>query len=276
MVRILGEKPLAQATRRREFIGLSEQDADRSVELLREALTGDRRLTRSQCVQALEDGGISGAGQRGYHLLWYASQRGVTCIAPTIEKEQTFALLEEWAPKQRDLDRAEALAVIALRYFQSHGPASRQDFAGWAGITAADAKAGIAGCGDALGGVTVDKQQMLVSAEVLETPPAKLETPEFVALPGFDEYILGYKDRTLMVDREHMTAIIPGGNGVFRSTIVRSGRVIATWKRTLTKKSVRVEVLPIAKLRKADRRPIEEALQPFANFYERQLDVEWP
>jgi hypothetical protein len=79
-----------------------------------------------------------------------------------------------------------------------------------------------------------------------------------------------------MVDREHMTAIIPGGNGVFRSTIVRSGRVIATWKRSLTKTAVCVEVLPILKVRKADRRPVEEALQLFADFYGRALDVQWP
>ena len=65
----------------------------------------------------------------------------------------------------------------------------------------------------------------------------------------------------MIVDREHMTAIIPGGNGVFRSTIVQAGRVIATWKRTLTAKLVRVDVLPLTSVRKADRRPVEAALR---------------
>ena len=97
-----------------------------------------------------------------------------------------------------------------------------------------------------------------------------------LALPGFDEYVLGYKDRSMIVDREHMTAIIPGGNGVFRSTIVQAGRVIATWKRTLTAKLVRVDVLPLTSVRKADRRPVEAALQPFAAFHGRELEVRWP
>ncbi len=57
-------------------------------------------------------------------------------------------LLDEWAPDQVRPDREEALATIALRYFRSHGPTTRQDFAGWTGLTMADAKAGIAGAGD--------------------------------------------------------------------------------------------------------------------------------
>ena len=39
--------------------------------------------------------GITGEGQRLYHLLWYASQRAVLCIAPHVGKEQTFVLLDE-------------------------------------------------------------------------------------------------------------------------------------------------------------------------------------
>ena len=96
MVRVFGEKPLAGAAKRREHLGLSEKDADRAVELLREALAGGGRLTRSECIAALDAGGVSGAGQRGYHLLWYASQRGVTCIGPSVDGEQTFVLLDEW------------------------------------------------------------------------------------------------------------------------------------------------------------------------------------
>ena len=54
------------------------------------------------------------------------------------------------------------------------------------------------------------------------------------ALPGFDEYLLGYKDRSLMVDAAGMEAVIPGKNGIFRSTIVRDGRVMGTWKRAMS------------------------------------------
>ncbi|MEE3917705.1 hypothetical protein V2I01_00080 [Micromonospora sp. BRA006-A] len=43
-------------------------------------------------------------------------------------------------------------------------------------------------------------------------------------MPGFDEYLLGFKDRSLMLDPAHAAAVVPGNNGVFRSTVVRGGR----------------------------------------------------
>jgi hypothetical protein len=284
MVRVLGERPLAGAAKRREYLGLSGRDADRAVELLGEALAGGGRLTRAQCIAALEAGGVSGAGQRGYHLLWYASQHGVTCIGPSVDGEQTFVLLHEWAPTQREVQRDEALALMAERYFRSHGPTTRQDFAGWAGITASDARAGIGGAGDSLTTARVDGVEMVLATELLEAACGELGTsavphlpdvPEWLALPGFDEYLLGYKERSLMVDAAGMEAVIPGKNGVFRSTLVRDGRVVATWKRTLTASTVKVEVTSIVRLSKADQRRAEHAWQPFGVFHGRDVVVHW-
>jgi hypothetical protein len=284
MLRVLGEKPLAGAAKRRESLGLSTRDADRAVDVLGEALEGGRRLTRAQCQDALVAGGIDSAGQRGYHLLWYASQRGVTCIAPNVDGEQTFVLLDDWAPEQRDLTREEALAEIALCYFRSHGPTTRKDFAGWAGITAGEAKAGISECGDALVTADVDGVEMVLSAELAgslgpSTASADADRASiagWLALPGFDEYLLGFKDRSLMVDAAGMQAVIPGKNGVFRATIVRDGRVVGTWKRTFGVKAVTVEVAPLPRgIASREREAVQEALQGYAAFMGRDLAVRW-
>ena len=50
-----------------------------------------------------------------------------------------------------------------------------------------------------------------------------------LALPGFDEFLLGYADRSLVLPPEHADKIVPGGNGMFKKTIVAGGRVIGTW-----------------------------------------------
>ncbi len=151
MLEVMGSRALAGAAGRRAYLGLTESLADRGVEVLGKALAGGGRLTRAQCLATLTEAGVECTGQFGYHLLWYASQCGVTCIAPNIGKEQTFVLLDEWATEPNRLSREEALATIALRYFRSHGPTTRQDFAGWTGLTAADAKLGIAGAGSGTG-----------------------------------------------------------------------------------------------------------------------------
>ncbi|MFI5890371.1 winged helix DNA-binding domain-containing protein [Actinoplanes sp. NPDC051513] len=270
MLDLMGVRLLAGAAKRRESIGLDDKTADRAVELLGDALAGGRRLTRSECMQTLTSGGIDVSGQRGYHLLWYASQRGVTAIAPHVGKEQTFVLLDEWAPEPLRPSREEALGLIALRYFQSHGPATRKDFAGWTGLTMADCKAGIAVAGDALAAVDVDGVEMIASASALDAASA---FDGWLALSGFDEYLLGYKDRSLMATPDQLAAIIPGGNGVFQSTLVRDGRVVATWKRVLGAKSVTVTVLPLERL---PARAAEKALTPFAEFLGVPLTVKKP
>ncbi|TCB97325.1 winged helix DNA-binding domain-containing protein [Micromonospora zingiberis] len=273
LLELTGVRALAGAVRRREFLGLSEAEADRAADVLGEALTGGGRLTRTECVATLVEAGIDGAGQRGYHLLWYAAQRGVTCIAANVGAEQTFALLDEWAPGQHQPDRDEALATLALRYFRSHGPTTRQDFAGWTGLTATDAKRGIAAAGDDLTTVQVDGTEAVLHTPLLDAPRAPAD--DALALPGFDEYLLGFKDRTLMLDPEHKQAIIPGGNGVFQATVVVAGRVVGTWKRSLGKTRVSIAVRPLVDLTPGVRGQVETALGRYADFLGLPLAVTW-
>ncbi|SNY49055.1 winged helix DNA-binding domain-containing protein [Paractinoplanes atraurantiacus] len=269
MLELMGSRALAGAAKRRESLGLSQAEADRAVDILGTALAGGGRLTRAQCLSALAEKGVETGGQRGYHLLWYASQRGVTVIGPHIGKEQSFVLLDEWVPSPRRPSREEALALIAQRYFQSHGPATRKDFAGWTGLTMTDCKTGIAAA--TLETVDVNGIEMLVAPGGADQPGA-----DWLALPGFDEYMLGYKDRSLMATPEQIAAIIPGGNGVFQSTLVRRGRVVATWKRAITAKGVTVTVNPLVSFTAKDRRAADDALAVYASYLGLPLTVKNP
>jgi hypothetical protein len=270
MLDVMGVRALAGAAKRRDTIGLSEATAERGVEVLADALAGGRRLTRSECLETLTGAGVDVSGQQGYHMLWYASQRGVTAIAPHVGKEQTFVLLDEWCPAPRRPDREEALGLIASWYFRSHGPATVADLARWTGLTVTDCRAGVAAAGDTL--TTVDR--MVVDPALVDA--GLPEDDEWRALPGFDEFILGYKDREPMVETAHKQAIVPGNNGVFLATISRGGQVVATWKRTLTKKGVTVAVQPLIPLGAGERSAAEAALQPYAAFLEMPLLVTWP
>jgi Winged helix DNA-binding domain len=273
MLELMGARALAGAERRRQTLGLEARMADKAVEVLGAALAGGRRLTRAECLAALTEGGVPIVGQLGYHLLWYASQQGVTAIAPHIGKEQTFVLLDDWVPEPNRPHRDEALGIIALRYFRSHGPTTRKDFAGWTGLTMADCRTGIAVAGDALTTVDVAGTEMIMDAAVADWAPAG---DQWLALPGFDEYLLGYKDRSMMADPAQLAAVIPGGNGMFQSTLVRGGRVMATWKRTIGRKAVTVVVQPLTSFSSRDRHNAEAALQPYADYLGLPLTVKNP
>ncbi|MFE9690804.1 winged helix DNA-binding domain-containing protein [Micromonospora sp. NPDC005806] len=273
MLAVTGVRTLAGAAARRTQLGLTEADADRAADVLGTALAGGSRLTRAECLATLHAAGLDTGGQRGYHLLWYASQRAVTCIAPHVGKEQTFALLDEWVPDPRRPDRDEALGILARRYFRSHGPTTRQDFAGWTGLTATDARRGIAVAGDALTTVEVDGAEAIVDAALLDAPREPVD--DVHTLPGFDEYLLGFKDRALMLDPAHKQAVIPGGNGVFQSIVVRAGRVVGTWKRTIGKTRVTATVHPLVPFDAAVRARVEAALAGYATFLGLPLHPSW-
>ena len=270
MLDLMGVRVLAGAARRRAVLGLAEKDADRGVEVLGAALRGGGRMTRAECLRTLTEAGIDVSGQRGYHMLWYASQHGVTAIAAHVGKEQTFVRLDECAPEPRRPSREEALGIVARRYFRSHGPATIADLARWTGLTVRDCRAGVAAAGDALATVG----GLVAEPRLWDAAPP--ERDDWLALPGFDEYLLGYRDRSLMLDPEHFAAVVPGNNGVFQATIVRAGRVVAIWKRTLTKKAAVVTVTPLVTIRAGDRRHVAAALRPFADFHGLDLDVRWP
>ncbi|MFG3690456.1 winged helix DNA-binding domain-containing protein [Micromonospora sp. NPDC047740] len=264
MLAVTGVRTLAGAATRRAQLGLTEAEADRAVDVLGTALAGGRRLTRAQCLAALGAAGIDTTGQRGYHLLWYAAQRGVTCIAPHVGTEQTFALLDEWVPDPHRPERDEALGILALRYVRSHGPVTPHELARWTGLTVTDARRGFAVAGDALAPVAVDGVEAMVDASLLDAPREPVD--DVHTLLGFDEYLLGFKDRTLMLDPAHAAAVVPGNNGVFLPTVVRDGRVVGTWKRTVGKASVSVTVQPLAPFDAALRSRVESGLADYARY----------
>ena len=83
-------------------------------------------------------------------------------------------------------------------------------------------------------------------------------------LPGFDEFLLGYADRTAALDPGHRDLIVPGGNGMFKPTIVAGGRVIGTWRKAAKGNGAGVEPLPFAELTAAQNRGFTRAATAYA------------
>ncbi|GER86954.1 hypothetical protein KDW_11160 [Dictyobacter vulcani] len=242
MLALSAVRMLGRDKRRQELLELNEQIIERARELFVAALQGGERLTRPDAMQLLEDAGISTKGQRGYHLLWYLSQSGTLCMGPMEKKQQTFVLLDEWVLRPREFSREEALAEFVFRYITSHGPATIQDFAWWAGLTLTEAKAGFESVKSKFQLEKINGQSYWIAADA----PSRDEylTSSLHLLPGFDEYLLGYKDRSAVLAAEHTFKIVPGNNGVFMPTMVASGQVTGIWKRTLKKNAIEIQLQP--------------------------------
>ena len=249
MLELLTPRIVAGSAGRLRQLELDDSTLARSKEVLVRALEGGKQLTRGEIFGVLEAAGISTAGQRGYHILGRLAQEGLICFGVHEGKQPTFVLLPEWVPNARRLARDEALAELATRYFTGHGPATLQDFVWWSGLKISDARTGISLAAERLVQEEVDG----IAYWMVQSMPVRSgDLPDVVLLPGFDEYMLGYRDRSAALDPEHAQKIVPGNNGMFMSTLVSNGRIVGTWKRTIKKNSVVVALSPFTTLSKAE------------------------
>ncbi|MCC6615266.1 MAG: AlkZ family DNA glycosylase [Anaerolineae bacterium] len=244
MLALIGPRQIAGNARRYRELELDEDTLVRSNDLLAAALHGGSKLTRPELFDMLEQNGISTAGQRGVFMLQHASLDRLICQSVVRGNHPTFVHIDDAIPAAANIPRDEALARLALRYFTSHGPANLADFVGWSGLTMSDARAG-------LRAVQAELVEDTYAGESFWRPastPAPHDDLAVHALPGFDEYVLGYRDRSAVLDPQHAQKICPGGNGIFYPTIVAGGQIVGTWKRTIKKQKVVVTPEPFTSL----------------------------
>ncbi len=229
MLSLTGERMLRSATRRLGELELDQRTLEGAGEVAREALAGGLELPRDEFLETLDRAGISPAGQRGYHIIWYLAHTQVVCWGPPAGSQQALVLLDEWAPSEGlKPDRDEALRRFVLGYFTGHGPATLHDFVWWSKLTVADAKQGLALARSELTEYVYDGATYWAAAELVpESSPQR-----GLLLPGYDEYILGYQDRALTLPREYAARVMLAKNGVFKPTLVLEGEAVGTWRRS--------------------------------------------
>ncbi len=270
---LLGPRAIAGTLPRARALGIEAAHLATATEALGRALAGRRQLERDDALACRDRAGVATAGQRGYHILVRLALEGVLCLGARAGKQPTFVLLDEWVAKAKqakDRPRDDALIELVTRYFVGHGPATVADLVGWAGLTVGDVKAGLAGAGSALARVDVGGVAHWM-APALTVPPAR--PAEVDLLSGFDEYVLGYKQRGAFLDPAHADAIVPGGNGVFRPTVVVDGQVVGTWARTPRARADLVTVTPFTRLPAAARPGLAAAALRLAAFLGRPVEL---
>lgn len=244
---------------------LDERAFTRSRDVLERALRDHTYLTRSELKTALARARIVAEGPRLAFLIMRAELDAVICNGPRRGKQLTYALLEERVPHAKSLDREAALAELARRYFASHGPATLKDYAWWSGLTVRDAKAGIELAASSLTRETVDD---LTYWSVDGPAPKAMRSPTAQLLPNYDEYLIAHKDRQLVVG--------PGsGDGVtrikdpFLHHIIIDGRLVGSWMRTASDRSVAVEYSTYARPTAEVRQALDAAVVRLGRFMER-------
>lgn len=264
MLALLTPRIIAGTKTRCKELELDEAIFARCRKLFVNVLQGNQILSRDEMYQFLEQAKISTTGQRGYHILWRMAQEGLICFGPNRGKQQTFVLLHEWIPEAKKVEQEQALATLAQRYFTSHGPATLQDFVWWSGLKITEARTGIESVASQLSCETFNGQTYWMSSDM---PNLKKSAKALCLLSGFDEYLLGYKDRSAVLDAKHAQKICPGNNGMFSSTMVLNGQVVGTWRRTLKKKAIHFNFNSFQDINKIEPAVLKVSLERYGHFW---------
>lgn len=230
--------PRIRRTFRQIQLDLAVDDAalDRSAEVIVEALGGGDHLTRAELGERLGEAGLPSQGQAIGLMMANAELACLVCSGARRGTQQTYASFEQRAPSARQLDRDEALAELALRYFSGHGPATERDLAYWATMTLSDVRAGIAEVRDQLGRLEHDGRTYWFT----RPPPqeARLE-PRAQLLLVLDEYHNGYQDSRHVLD---VRGIAPRGRGANVGMVLVDGQMVGNMRRTIKRSAVTFDV----------------------------------
>jgi hypothetical protein len=249
LVALLGPVFAAAGRRRRLQLGLDDGLCARALAALPAVLAAGP-LCRADLVRGLVAEGvrIDPSGQAPAHLVAYAAMRGLVCRGPDLDGDRaSYVLLEDWVgagrggpgdrrggppedqegPGGRTLEPDDALAELARRYLGGHGPAGPEDLAAWSGLPAGRARRAFELVAGELRELQGDGRRLWAPAGA-PAAGAPAADPVVRLLGRFDDYLLGWRDRDLVLDPRFARRVQAGG--WVHPAVVVDGRVAGTWR----------------------------------------------
>ena len=232
----------------------------KSHKLITQTLQGGKQLTRKEIMTALEKKGIATHDLRANFLLVFAALEGLICLGERRGKQFTYTLLDEWSPSTKKYNRIEALTELANRYFDSHGPATIADFAWWSGLTIADIRIALAEAGSNLKEEIIGGQSYWMSKKM---PDIRNKSIDHL-LPCYDEYLVGYADRSLAFDKVDDKKMVNGS--IFHPSVIINSKIGGTWRRSFKGDKVMIEANLFAPITEKQKKNIITISNQYANF----------
>jgi hypothetical protein len=236
----------------------------KSRKILIKTLEGGKQLTRVELGAALDKGGIPMKDPRRLNAsMMSAELDGVVCSGARRGKQFTYTLLEELVPRTKVLERDEALAELARRYFLTRGPATADDFAWWSGLTKSDSRRAAEAASSDLEHEVIDGRSYWFPTP---TRPTKRRTPVAYLLPNYDEYFIGFRDRSAFSTRLAKARIEWRMDALWGHVLTIDGQIVGGWNRDFRGKDAVIRLKLLQRLSAPENRAIEKAAKKFGEF----------
>ena len=253
----------------KETCGLAGSGLDRAISVVLDALSDQPDQTREQLADRLRGYGVEPDGQRLMLLLALLELDRLVCSGRRLDRAaHTYAAFADRVPSPRRLDRDEALAELARRYFTGPGPATVRDLAYWATLTLSDVRRGLSQVRDRL--ASFDHDGRTFWHAIGDAPPTKRLAPTGHLLQILDEIYRGYQDSRMVLDSAGVVRV--GRESAIGMALV-DAQMIAGMKRTIGRRVV-FEISPYNwELRPSHRAAVEQAAARYGAFLGLEYDL---
>ena len=183
-------------------------------------------VTKEDIIKALAEHNMQMDDHRLLYHIRMAELSGTLCSGDLLSTKATYALsTEKVGSRPAQIDRDEALMRFTRKYFQNHQPATLEDFVWWSGLNVNDCRKGIALLGD-----TIHKERWK-GRDFYLTDNCRtrgFRTGKLLLIPPYDEYLIGYKSRDIVLPPEHRHRA-HNNSGIFQPIIARDGIICGNW-----------------------------------------------
>ena len=205
------------------FIPEAEQATVQQV--FHDVLSSCRTALKSDFATVLEDRGMTMPDQRLSYHIRLAEYAGLLCSGDLQPLKKSYALVSEKLPSAGPLPREETLALLARKYFRSHGPATIEDFAWWSGLGLNDCRLGVSLLGNELVHEHWKGFEFILHSD---SRTRGFRSGCVHLLPPYDEYLIGYKSRQIVLHPDHSHKA-HNNSGIFWPVILLDAEVVGNW-----------------------------------------------
>jgi hypothetical protein len=230
--------------------GFSRDELATTLDAISQALEG-QMLTREELADAV--GRLTGSADIRRKLLdsWGATLKpaafqGRLCYAPNVGQNVRYTRPDTWLGDWQPVDPDAAVRELTRRYLSAFGPATRDDYARWGGLTVAEAGRRIDALGDAVVQVDVDGTRLWLLAEHVADAVAARPPGVVRLLPRFDQYVVGAPRAEPAILEEPFTDRVYRSSGWISAVLLVDGRIAGVWEYEQVGSGVTVEIEPFA------------------------------
>ncbi len=193
------------------------------------------------------------------------------CQGPPRGAKVTFVRPDQWIEGWQEVGEEQALAEVCRRYLRTYGPARPGDFREWfsaQAFKAPQARALFDSLGDELEEVDVEGRRAYVLAGDTAFPALE---PSVRLLPEYDVYIMGFRERDILIPEHVKEQIAAHGRGRYEGPagvrlLVVDGVAAGLWERKKRGKRLELRVTPAQKLTRAQRAELDTEVERIGAF----------